>query len=141
MINPIECLADINGNYRSSGRRFNAIEAIFDPGRDGEESRGARTERDEAMLNGRRRKRSGKERENKSFKNFSSRGKQRDGAIGGAKVRGFTWFEDRNNIRGLPDRGEVSLIEGVVKEGSKIGDSPGAYVLEMKGCEAIWAHS
>jgi hypothetical protein len=141
VINPIECLADINGDHNSPGRRFRIVETFFYPGGDGEKSRGARTERDEAMLSWRRRKRSGEKRKNKPLKNFSSRGKQRDGAVGGAKVRGFSWFEDRNNICGLPDRVEVSLVEGVVKEGGKIGDTPRTHVLEMKGCETIRAHS
>jgi hypothetical protein len=141
VINPIECLADINGDHNSSGRRFRVIETILYPGGDGEKSRGARTERDETMLSWGRRKRSGEKRKNKPFKNFSSRGKQRDGAVGGTKVRGFSWFENCNNIRGLPDRGELSFVEGVVEEGGKIGDTPRTYVLEMKGCEAIRAHS
>jgi hypothetical protein len=141
VIHPIESFADIDGSHCSFCRWFRVIEAVLNPGGDRKESRGARTERNGTMLSGGRRKRSGKKRKHKSFKNFDSCEKKRYGAVRGAKVRGFAWFEDQNNIRDLPDKAEVSLIKRVVIEGSEIGDALRSQVLEVESCEAIRAHS
>jgi hypothetical protein len=127
----IERITDVDRGHNSSCWGFAVIEAVFNPSGDGKKGRSTRAERDDTLLNGRRQKRSSKESKNKPFKNFSCSGNKRYRAVGGAKVRGFSWFEDRNDICSLPDGGEVSLIEGVVIEGGKVRDTPRAHVLEM----------
>jgi hypothetical protein len=124
MIHPIESFADVDGYNRGPSRGFRVIKPICDTSGDGKKSRSTGMEGNEAMLFTSRGKRSNEIREYEPLQNFDSRGEKRNGVVGGAKVRGFSWFEDRDNIRCLPDRGEVSLTDRVVKESSEIGDAP-----------------
>jgi hypothetical protein len=125
VIHPIKSFADVDGGYRCPSRGLRVVKAIGNPGGDGKKSRGTRTEENKAMLKTSRSKRSGKERKDKSLKNFYCRGEKRDVAVGDSKVRGFSRFEDGDDVRCLPDSGEVSLTNGVVKKGGEIGDTPG----------------
>jgi hypothetical protein len=80
-------------------------------------------------------------RRDKSFKVFDGRREKRYGTAACAKIRGFSRFEDWEDVCCLPDRGEVSLTNGVARKGGEIGDTPETQVFEVECCKAIRAHS
>jgi hypothetical protein len=49
-------------------------------------------------------------RKKKALKDLDYRGKKRDGAVGGTKVRRLSRFGDGDDVGGLPDSGEVSRV-------------------------------
>jgi hypothetical protein len=124
MIYPIESFANVDGYNSGPGWGFRVIKPICNSSGDGKKGRGTGTEGNEPMLFTSRSKRSSEIREDKSFQNFDGRGEKRNGVVGGAKVRGFSWCEDRDNVRCLPDRGEVSLTNRMVKKSNEIRDAP-----------------
>ena len=118
----IEGLRQVGCCHDSSEWRFSLIEAVRDFGGEGEEGGNRGTGGAKAVLKRGLRKRREEERTDKTLEDFRGGAKKRYGAIGGAQVKGFTWFRDREDEGLFPDRGEVRVREGEVKEKSEKRD-------------------
>jgi hypothetical protein len=62
-------------------------------------------------------------RKKKALKDLNNRGKKRDGAIGGANVKGFARLGNGDNVSGFPYGRKVSRIYREVEEFSEKRDA------------------
>ena len=88
----VEGFREIGSGDYSAAWRLTLVKAIRDHGGEREKGSYGGVAGAETVLKRGFRERGKEERTEETLKNFGGRAKERDGAVGGTKVRGFTWF-------------------------------------------------
>lgn len=72
-----------------------------------------------------------------AFKDFSSRAKEGDWAVGGGEVRRFTRFKEGDDFGEFPNGRDVGRGDGEVEKFSKEGDAIWTKVFKVEDVEVI----
>ena len=119
VVDGVERLTDVDRHKRRASRRLALIETDCDSRNDWEKSSGGGAVFGVAVLGGGLGKGGDKVGKNKTLEDFRGRAKKGDGAIGSREVGGFSGFGDGDNCGAFPDRGEFSVRDREVKQGSE----------------------
>ena len=126
MAHPIEGLRQVCRSHHSAEWRFPLVETVRDKRSEGKEGGNGGATRAETMLKGGLRKRGKKKRTKETLKDFGGGAEERDRAVRGAKIKGFTGFRYGQDEGMFPDCREVSMRDREVEETGEEGDSFGA---------------
>ncbi len=77
--------------------------------------------------------------EEEAFKDFGSRTKERNRAVGGGEVRRFARFKESDDFGEFPNGGDVGRGDGKVEKFGKEGDAIWTKVLKVEDIEVIRA--
>jgi hypothetical protein len=116
MVDSIERLENVEQDHRHSASRLTFIEPGGDLGDYWKKCCDGAVNGFVPVLCRRGRKRLRDVREKKTFQDFDSWGKEKDGAVTGALINELSWFRNGDNVGLLPDSREVSVGKGEVEE-------------------------